>query len=165
MDEFDNFINNTRYPYLRSNPIGHITGSCWIINKNLDSVLLTHHKKLNIWIPTGGHAENENDPALIALREGEEETGLQLKLLFKEVFYKDIHIIPKYKETPKHKHFDFTYFFYPIGTEEFSVSSESHALKWIELNEIENYTHEKNVINMRDKTINLIKSGNLTILK
>lgn len=162
--EFNNFINSPN-PYSRDNKIGHITSSCWILNKQLDSVLLTHHRKLNIWIPTGGHAESETEPISIAIREGEEETGLKLRLLSKIPFNKDIHIIPPYKHVPKHKHFDYTYLFMPIGSEEFTISDESHDLKWIPLLDIEKYSSELNVISMRDKSINLIKKGNITILE
>lgn len=162
--EFNNFINS-KNKYSRDNIVGHITGSCWILNKNLDSVLLTHHRKLNIWIPTGGHAELEQDPLSIAIREGEEETGLKLKLLSEEPFFTDIHEIPTYQNIPKHKHFDYTFIFIPKDSEDFTVSPESHDLKWILLTEVEKYSKEENVLLMRDKSINLLKKGNITILE
>lgn len=162
--EFNEFINSSD-PYSRENPIGHITGSCWILNNKLDSTLLTHHRKLNIWIPTGGHSENEEVPSQIALREGEEETGLKLRFILNEPFFKAIHSIPRYKNVLEHKHYDYTFIFRPIGSEEYFVSDESHDLKWVPLIDIEKYTKEENVILMRDKTINLIKSGNITILE
>lgn len=163
-DEFTNFIHG-KEPFSRSNPIGHITGSCWILNRSLTSVLLTHHKKLMIWIPTGGHSEGETDPYNIALREGEEETGLKLKSMGTTPFFMDIHDIPKYNGIPNHKHYDYTYLFIPEGSEDYIISEESLNLKWIPLDEIEKYSQEKNVLLMRDKSLNLIKNGNITILK
>lgn len=154
LTEFNNFIKGDDI-FSRKNKEGHITASCWIINKNIDSVLLTHHKKLNIWIPTGGHSEGETDPVQIALREGEEETGLKLKLLFNEPFHMDIHNIPLHKNVPAHKHFDYTYLFCPQSSHEFVVSPESFNLKWIPLDKIEEYTKEINVIYMRDKTMEI----------
>lgn len=162
--EFDNFMNG-KDAYSKDNSIGHITGSCWIINNNLDAVLLTHHKKLNIWIPTGGHSEGESEPLSIAIREGEEETGLKLHVLETKPFHREIHIIPQYKDIPKHKHYDYTFLFKPVDSEDFVVSDESNDLKWIPLQQVELYSNEDNVLFMRDKTINLIKSGNKTILK
>jgi 8-oxo-dGTP pyrophosphatase MutT (NUDIX family) len=153
-EEFLSFING-KNPFSRENPIGHITGSCWIINRDRTSVLLTHHKKLDIWIPTGGHSEGETDPFDTALREGEEETGLKLIPQSKEPFYMDIHAIPEYKTTPAHKHFDFTYLFYPKSNEDFIVSEESFNLKWIPLDKIEEYTREINVLHMRNKTLEM----------
>ncbi len=153
-DEFITFINNDN-PFSRNNLKGHITGSCWIINRERTMVLLTHHKKLNIWIPTGGHCEGEMDPFITALREGEEETGLKLTPVSKEPFHMDIHLIPEYKKTPEHKHYDYTYLFYPTSNHNFSISDESFELKWIPLDKIEEYTKEKNVLYMRDKTLEM----------
>lgn len=163
-EEFTKFLQE-KEKFSRNHPVGHITGSCWIINRALTKVLLTHHRKLNIWIPTGGHSEGESDPLEIALREGEEETGLKLIPFSKDPFYTDIHDIPEYRGTPKHKHFDYTYIFHPLGNEDFTISTESHDLKWIDLDRVEDYSREENVILMRDMTLNLIKCGNLTILE
>lgn len=153
-EEFSLFLKSED-PYSRDNPIGHITGSCWILNRDKTEVLLTHHRKLGIWIPTGGHSEGERDPLEIALREGEEETGLTLTPYSKEPFYLDIHLIPEYKGTPEHKHYDYTYIFFPVNGEDFTISDESHNLKWIPLESIDEYTKEINVIKMRDLTMEI----------
>jgi 8-oxo-dGTP pyrophosphatase MutT (NUDIX family) len=44
-------------------------------------VLLIHHRKLNKWLPLGGHIELEEDPEQAALREAREESGLEVELL------------------------------------------------------------------------------------
>ncbi|MBN2617285.1 MAG: NUDIX hydrolase [Spirochaetales bacterium] len=163
LKEFEEFIKSPN-AFSKNNPVGHITGSCWILNSKMDCVLLTHHRKLNIWIPPGGHSEGETNPLSIAIREGFEETGLKLQLLDSQPFSKDIHIIPKYKETLAHKHFDFTFLFYTINNHNFTISTESHDLKWIPLNDVEKFCNEKNVIYMRDKTLNLINNGIISIL-
>ena len=41
-----------------------------------ERVLLVHHKKLNCWLPIGGHIELEEDPEQAAYREAKEECGL-----------------------------------------------------------------------------------------
>jgi len=152
--EFKDFISKGNI-YSRNNPIGHITGSCWIVSRDKKRVLLTHHKKLNIWIPTGGHSDGETDPLSIAIREGFEETGLKLTPYNIEPFYLDIHLIPKYKEVKEHKHFDYTYIFYPTYHENFTVSDESFNLKWIPIDRIEEYTKEENVLKMAKKTMEM----------
>ncbi len=45
--------------FKRELQIGHVTGSAWIVNKARDAALLTHHKKLNIWVQLGGHADGD----------------------------------------------------------------------------------------------------------
>ena len=41
-----------------------------------DTVLLVHHKKLNKWLPPGGHVELDQDPEEALYAEIREETGL-----------------------------------------------------------------------------------------
>ena len=44
-------------------------------------ILLIHHRKLNAWLPLGGHIELDEDPEQAALREAKEESGLDVILL------------------------------------------------------------------------------------
>jgi len=44
-------------------------------------ILLIHHRKLDKWLPLGGHIELEEDPEQAALREAKEESGLDVELL------------------------------------------------------------------------------------
>lgn len=44
-------------------------------------VLLVHHRKLNKWLPIGGHIELAEDPEQAALREAREESGFDVELV------------------------------------------------------------------------------------
>ncbi len=44
-------------------------------------VLVIHHKKLDRWLPLGGHIELDEDPEQAALRETQEESGLEVELI------------------------------------------------------------------------------------
>ncbi len=44
-------------------------------------VLLIHHRKLDQWLPLGGHIELDEDPEQAALREAKEESSLDVELL------------------------------------------------------------------------------------
>jgi len=44
-------------------------------------VLLIHHRKLDQWLPLGGHIELDEDPEQAALREAKEESGLDVELI------------------------------------------------------------------------------------
>jgi 8-oxo-dGTP pyrophosphatase MutT (NUDIX family) len=46
-----------------------------------DKVLLIHHRKLDKWLPLGGHIELDEDPEIAALREAKEESGLDVELI------------------------------------------------------------------------------------
>lgn len=47
-------------------------------------VLLIFHKKLNMWLPPGGHVDKDELPCKAAVREFKEETGLDVELIGKE---------------------------------------------------------------------------------
>lgn len=44
-------------------------------------VLVVHHRKLDKWLPLGGHVELDEDPEQAALREAFEESGLEIELV------------------------------------------------------------------------------------
>ncbi len=60
----------------RENPIAHITSSGFLMNKQLDKVLLVHHNIRNVWAWTGGHADGDSDLLHVAIKEAAEETGV-----------------------------------------------------------------------------------------
>ncbi len=55
----------------------HVTGSAIIAGRR--GVVLHFHKRLHLWLQTGGHVEPSETPWDAALRESEEETGLSLR--------------------------------------------------------------------------------------
>ena len=44
-------------------------------------ILLCHHRKLNKWLPLGGHVELDEEPEQAALREAREESGFEVELI------------------------------------------------------------------------------------
>ena len=44
-------------------------------------VLLIYHRKLDKWLPLGGHIELDEDPEIAALREAREESGVDVELI------------------------------------------------------------------------------------
>lgn len=44
-------------------------------------ILLVHHKKLNLWLPPGGHIEENELPNECVLREVKEETGFEVEVV------------------------------------------------------------------------------------
>ena len=76
---------------------GHITGSAWVVDTQQSRVLLTHHRKLNIWVQLGGHSDGDTNTPEVALREAQEESGLPVLPLNTAIFDLDIHEIPARK--------------------------------------------------------------------
>jgi len=59
----------------RNLSIGHVSGSSWVVNPTFSHVLLLHHRKLDLWLQPGGHADGDTDILRVILNETSEETG------------------------------------------------------------------------------------------
>ena len=101
-------------------------------------VLLIHHRKLNAWLPLGGHIELEEDPEQAALREAKEESGLDVELLGERPpttgagtraliapRFLDIHRI-----TATHEHIGMIYWARPKNGTLALAAEEHHDIRW-----------------------------------
>jgi len=133
----------------------HVTGSTWVVSPDCNRVLLMHHKKHNQWFQPGGHADGDADILRVALRETEEETGLdapEIRLLGKDVFDVDIHIIPAMGAEPQHEHIDIR-FLVEINDEiPVPGNDESHQVLWVNLHEVTRYNNNRSTYRMLEKT-------------
>ncbi|MSU05048.1 MAG: NUDIX domain-containing protein [Pedosphaera sp.] len=55
------------------------TVAIFVVHQN--RVLMILHKKLEKWLPLGGHIELDEDPEVAAIREAREESGLDVELV------------------------------------------------------------------------------------
>ena len=108
-------------------------------------VLLIHHRKLDKWLPLGGHVELDEDPEIAALREAREESGLEVELIGERPpttepgtraliapRFLDIHRI-----TETHEHIGMIYWARPKnGTLTLAVL-EHHDLRWCASGELD----------------------------
>ena len=58
----------------------HFTATGIVLN-DAHQVLMIRHKKLGVWLPPGGHVEENELPDEAVLREVLEETGIQARIL------------------------------------------------------------------------------------
>lgn len=149
-----NFIIHNPNCLYRTCLEGHITASAWLLNIKKDKVLLTHHKKLNLWLQLGGHADGESNVREVALREAKEESGIdQIICLNHQIFDLDIHHIPAYRLEPAHLHFDIRFLCQVDSDDKYVVSQESHDLGWFDLRSLLSENTEESIKRMARKSL------------
>lgn len=141
----------------------HFTATTVIVYQN--KALLHLHKKLNIWLPVGGHIDSDELPHIAAMREVKEESGLDVSLYNpdKQLELSDANqlIRPMYVLLVDidqfHKHIDFVYYA-GVGSEVVcSQDGETDNLKWFTAEEIKNLKDvPKNVKILSLEAINLL---------
>jgi 8-oxo-dGTP pyrophosphatase MutT (NUDIX family) len=108
-------------------------------------VLLAHHRRLDRWLPLGGHIKLDEDPEQAALREVREESGLDIELLGERPpttghgtraliapRFLDIHRI-----TDTHEHIGLIYWARPRGGELTLADAEHHQIRWLAGDELD----------------------------
>ena len=152
VEQMVSFIESHTDCFERSVSTGHITGSAWLMDENYERALLTHHRKLDRWLQPGGHADGQSDVLAVAMREAEEESGLgEIELVSDSLFDIDIHLIPARGNEAEHFHYDCRFLLRSVGSDQYSVSEESHDLAWITLADMSRYTTEVSITRMVDK--------------
>lgn len=143
---------------------GHITGSAWIVSPDRSKYLLTRHRIFDRWLQLGGHADGCPRPHLVALREAEEESGLDGFGLFRGPdgyvpLDVDIHVIAARSGVPAHAHYDLRYLLAAAAEQPLEISDESHDLRWFTREELLGVVHEESVLRMLRKGDAVLKRG------
>lgn len=146
--------------------IRQITATVYILEDK--RVLLIYHKKLQKWLPPGGHLESNELPSEGAIREAREETGLDIELIpqeniwilprwngrsFERPYMCLLEHIPEHNGHPAHEHIDFIYLGRPIGGSLKHNGDETDGLCWFTLSEIEKLERD---IEIFDETYQVI---------
>lgn len=107
-------------------------------------VLLVRHRKLEKWLPIGGHIEIGENPEEAALREALEESGLQIELvgarpprefpgtkILTAPSYLDVHDI-----SGDHRHIGLIYFARSAAGTPQLAEAEHHDIRWFTSDEL-----------------------------
>lgn len=147
---FESFVRAHGNCFERTCIPGHITGSAWVTDPAGQQVLLTHHRKLDLWVQLGGHSDGDSDTLDVALREATEESGLEVEPVSVDVFDLDCHLIPARRDEPEHYHYDVRFWLRATGTD-FTVTEESHDLRWVDADTLPTLTREESMLRMLRK--------------
>lgn len=142
MDTFEDVLT-------RANRMCHFTASNWIVNRDRTKVLMIYHNIYQSWAWTGGHADGEADLQAVAIKEAQEETGLQNLKIISEGIYAvqiltvDSHI-KKGKFVPSHLHLDCCFLIEADETEAIRIKEDENSnIGWIDIDEALEITNEE----------------------
>lgn len=121
---------------VRDNKIAHFTASVWIVNKERTKALMIYHNLYDSWAWVGGHADGMEDLGAVAMKELQEETGVQhARLVSDEIL--SLETVPvnghikKGVWVPGHLHFNVTYLAEVDECEELiAKEDENSGVKW-----------------------------------
>jgi 8-oxo-dGTP pyrophosphatase MutT (NUDIX family) len=107
-------------------------------------VLVIHHRKLDKWLPLGGHIELDEDPEQAALREAKEESGLDVELLGERPPTTSLGtralIAPRFLDIHRisdtHEHIGMIYWARPKGGKLALATGEHHDIRWCSLEDL-----------------------------
>lgn len=130
----------------------HYTATGYVLNCTGDRILFIFHKKLQIWLPPGGHVDEGELPHDAVVREVFEETGVRAQIidpvgdLGLPIVGPEIQIptpfavlhekIPAHGEKPAHLHYDFLYKMRALDENLTHDEHEVEAARWYTLDEI-----------------------------
>ncbi len=146
--------------FLRELKHAHFTASAWLVNSTFTEALLLAHKKLQQWLQPGGHADGNTDLLAVALKEAQEETGLNKLLVHSaNIFDIDIHCIPAKGTIAEHLHYDVRFLISVSADQNVLLNEESLAYRWVGMATMTEVTDNTSIIRMANKTLNLEQYG------
>lgn len=119
-------------------PQRHFVATAYVVHEGRTLLLL--HRKLGMWLPPGGHIDEGELPEEAALREVQEETGLEVELVSPRrapdptapgvrYLHQPNHV--QLEDIPNHaQHIDLIYFCRARSSKARIAPAEHHALRW-----------------------------------
>ena len=133
--------------YTRSNAAAHLTASAWVVSPDRQQVLMAYHNLYQSWAWLGGHADGESDLLSVALREANEESGIQAAPVSPDMFSLEIlHVAPHVKRGKfvcAHLHLNATYLLQADEAQTLREKpDENSGVRWFALRDVIPNTRE-----------------------
>ena len=132
----------------RENLEAHLTASAWVVNLQRTKVLMVYHNIYDSWSWMGGHADGEEDLLQVAIKEVQEESGLQTvhpvtpEIFSLEVLTVDGHL-KNGKYVSSHLHLNLTYLLEADEAAQLSIKAdENSGVAWFSLEDAVNASSE-----------------------
>jgi ADP-ribose pyrophosphatase YjhB (NUDIX family) len=156
---------------VKKNLESHFTATGFVLNPVKNKILFIFHKKLQIWLPPGGHIDAGELPHDAVVREVFEETGIE-SVIQAPVYDLDLigyqeeaqipaplyvlhEHIPAWGNKPEHMHYDFIYVLDAKNTTVNPALEEVDHVHWFTLSEILECQTTKGTKNICKKLLSL----------
>jgi 8-oxo-dGTP pyrophosphatase MutT (NUDIX family) len=143
----------------RENAIAHFTASSMIFSPDRSHVLMAYHNLYHSWAWTGGHADGEDDPMAVAMREAREETGVRSLLPLANAPVA-LDVLPVWGHVKRgayvstHLHLNLTYAFSSGDTDGLRVKAdENSGVRWIPVASLSRFVTEAPMLPIYNKII------------
>lgn len=135
----------------RSCAAGHLTGSALVVDPASRNLLLLFHAKVRRWLQPGGHADGDGNLAHVALREAQEETGIDRLLVVTPAIDLDIHVFCSATGAePDHLHLDVRHLVLAPAGAVGEINHESEGLAWVGVHDLTRYDVDAGTVRMAE---------------
>ncbi len=133
----------------RSCALGHLTGSALVVDPSTRHILLLFHTKVQRWLQPGGHADGDGNLAHVALREAQEETGIDGLSVVTPAVDLDIHVFHSaVGREPDHLHLDVRHLLLAPAGAVATANHESQGLAWVAFDDLARYDVDPGTVRM-----------------
>jgi 8-oxo-dGTP pyrophosphatase MutT (NUDIX family) len=152
------FIESNHNYLIRDNLTAHFTSSGIILNESMTKILLIHHNIYKSWGWTGGHNDGDEDCLKVAVKEAQEETGVQNFTVYEEPLGIDTVYVPNHVKhgsfVGDHLHMNISYLLTASEEEQLTVKEdENSGVQWFDLNDYLNHVEEPRMIPIYKKLV------------
>jgi len=135
--------------FYRENNVSHITVSGWVLNKSLDKILMCYHNIYHSYSWLGGHADGDENLLGVAIKEVQEESGIQNVVPYsEEIFSIESLTVDGHEKrgeyVSSHLHINITYLLIADETQQLIVNEEENSdVKWFGIDEAVEASNEE----------------------
>ena len=148
--------------------LNHFTATGIVFNEN-KQILMIFHKKLNVWLPPGGHIEDNELPTKAVIREIFEETGIKVEIIQTEnkiltLSNNDcielekpfILLLENIERNWEHNHIDMVYICKALNKNIILQKTEVNDIGWFEIDQVKELKTFENVKQSIQKAFEII---------
>jgi len=148
--------------------LNHFTATGIVFNKN-KQILMIFHKKLNVWLPPGGHIEDNELPTNAVIREIFEETGIKVEIFpienkiltlsnndCKELEKPFVLLLENIEGNWKHNHIDMVFICKALNENFKLQKTEVNDIGWFDIDHVKQLKTFENVKQSIEKAFEII---------